>query len=134
MGRMEDSRLTTDTRGVRDSRRPAVLIAGVVAVAALVGGILLIDDRTAQTVYLLVLVAAMVGADAIASRGRVESPTGADSGEAEEVFPWIPLALAVLIVGYFESEDVALAVVIPLGLGFVALWKLARRRRRGTRA
>jgi hypothetical protein len=134
MGRHQDPRLTTEARRSRGSPRPALLIAGLLAVAALVGGILLIDDGTAQTIYLLLLVAAMLGWDASVSRGGAGRPGGARSGEAEQAFPWIPLALAVLVVGFFESDDAVLAAVIPLGLAFVALWKLAARRRRGAAA
>lgn len=118
-------------RGEREARALAWLIKGVLA-GAFVGGILLIDDATAQTAYLVIFAAVVVGGDAILSRRRSASPGGTHADEPDEDFPWLPLAGAVLVASLvFESDDATFVAVTPLGLAFVVLWKLARRRRRG---
>lgn len=94
-----------------------------------VAGILLIDDETAQTIFVVGLVVALVGGDAILSRRRREK------GEDDGAFLVVPLILAVLVANVFSSDDAERAAVVPLAIAFVALWKLARsRRRRGASA
>lgn len=94
-----------------------------------VAGILLIDDETAQTIFVVGLVVALVGGDAILSRRRGEK---AGAGDDDAAVLIVPLILAVLVANVFSSDDAERAALVPLAIVFVALWRLARgRRRRG---
>ncbi len=100
----------------------------VAVVVAWVAGILLIDDETAQTIFVVGLVVALVGGDEILSRRRGEK-TGPSADDP--AFPVVPLILAVLAASFFSSADAERAALVPLAVAFVAIWKLIRRRRHG---
>ncbi|MDQ4049638.1 MAG: hypothetical protein M3131_09710 [Actinomycetota bacterium] len=93
---------------------------------AWVAGILLIEDETAQTIFIVLLVAAVVGGDALLSRRRRGER---EAGEDSVGVPAVPILLAAVAASFFGSGDPELAAVVPIAFVLMALWRLVRSRR-----
>lgn len=96
---------------------------------AWVAGILLIDDETAQLVFMVLLLLALIGGNPFLSRLRGGR---AQPEEDDGRFLFIALLLAVLLANFFASGDAERAAMVPLAVVLAALWSLgtALRRRR----
>lgn len=96
-----------------------VAAAAVAAVAA--AGVLLIDDETAQLVFLIGLAALVLVGGGMAERRR------ADRGRSDWTFV-IPLLVAFGVSRLFSSEDERLAALFILAVAFAFVWQQVRAR------
>ena len=84
-------------------------------------GVLLIDDETAQLVFLIGLAALLVIGGAVAERRQ------ADSGRPDWTF-LVPLLVAFGVSRLFGSDDARLAALFILAVVFAYAWQQARAR------
>ena len=84
-------------------------------------GVLLIDDETAQLVFLIGLAGLVVIGGAVAERRQ------ADSGRPDWTF-LVPLLVAFGVSRLFGSDDARLAALFILAVVFAYAWQQARAR------
>lgn len=99
-------------------RRVFPLIVALVAA----GGVLLIDDRTAQVVFLVGVCGLALLSDRLPGRWQSEGSTGR--------WDWtliVPVVLALVVARLaFDSDDARLAALFVLAVAFSAVWRQLR--------